>query len=310
MNPSLSPQWDIPTCESWVKVSPITKGWSTDHKYHIEDQDGQMFLLRISTKEDLEREALLYEALAKLKGRGLALPDLLDTGYCWQGQNTYRLFSWVRGIELNTQLSKLSTQKQYELGWQAGTLLRHIHQIPAPEGRTPWSLYYQKKIDKKLQLFDNCALDFEGSDQLQKFIATHRHLVIDRPQCFHHGDYHIGNMLLTPDQQLAAIDFNRLDFGDPWDEFNRITWTAEQSPVFASGQINGYFEDSIPPAFFNLMALYIAVNQIGAIPWAVDFGEEEIKTILGQTKVVMTWFNNFTDTIPNWYLEPGTALAL
>lgn len=300
-NPS---EWGIPGSEDWVVVSPITAGWSGDEKYKVHNRDGKTFLLRVSAKEDLDREATLYAALAKLKGRGLALPDLLHTGSCRNGQHTYRFFSWVEGTELTPEFPHLSLEKQYQLGWQAGELLRQIHQIPAPAEHTPWSAYFQQKIDKKLRLFAACGIDFPASDRLRHFIATHRSLTRGRPQCFHHGDFHIGNMLLTPDRQMAVIDFNRLDFGDPWDEFNRITWTAEKSPAFASGQINGYFDNRIPATFFDLMALYIGVNQIGAIPWAVDYGEEEVRTMLEQTKLVMAWFGDFSTTIPNWYLGP------
>jgi len=33
------------------------------------------------------------------------------------------------------------------------------------------------------------------------------------------------------------FDFNRLDYGDPWEEFNRIVWCAGISKQFASGRI-------------------------------------------------------------------------
>ncbi len=304
---SLPPsKWDIPGSEHWIHLHPIQKGWSQDEKYQVLAQDGKSFLLRVSGREDLDREASLYQALEKLTGKGFAIPDFLQAGYCRQGQNTYRLFSWIEGKELSGELSKLSIEKQYQLGWQAGQLLREIHQVPVPAHRLLWSSYFQQKIDKKLLLFKNCNLDFEGSEKLLHFIETHRGLVQGRPLCFHHGDYHIGNMLLTPQQELAAIDFNRLDFGDPWDEFNRITWTADKSPVLATGQINGYFDNHPPAIFFDLMALYIGVNQIGAIPWAVDYGEEEVRTILEQTELVMSWFNEFSTTTPNWYFGART----
>lgn len=295
--------WGIPAAEDWEKATPITKGWSHDEKFHIHHRDGSQYLLRLSAKEDLEREAKLYAALQQLSSKGLALPDFLDAGLCAQGQKTYRLFSWVEGVELGPELPHLSIEQQYRLGIQAGQLLRKIHQIAAPAEHPSWASYFQQKIDKKLKLFKDCGLDFKGSEKLLDFIAIHRSKVATRPQCFHHGDYHIGNMLLSPDQSLAVIDFNRLDFGDPWDEFNRITWTAEKSPAFASGQIDGYCNKAPTIDFFELMALYIAVNQIGAIPWAIDYGPEEVQTLLQQTKVVMGWFNGFSSTIPNWYRQ-------
>jgi len=306
MNQSPDWEWGIPGAESWVEIRAITKGWSHDEKFYIQSRDGSEYLLRLSAKEDLEKEVELYTALKQLSGTGLALPDLIASGISLKGEKTYRLFGWVDGVELGTKLPQFPKKRQYELGKQAGRLLQQIHQVPAPAAHTPWSTYYQQKIDKKLSLFRACGIDFEGSEMLVDFIAKHRSLVEDRPLCFHHGDYHIGNMLLTPSGHLAAIDFNRLDFGDPWDEFNRITWTADMSPDFAAGQIDGYFNGTPPSTFFDLMALYISVNQIGAIPWAVDYGEEEVQTLLQQTKVVMGWFNDFSTTVPNWYLGTRT----
>jgi len=80
-------------------------------------------------------------------------------------------------------------------------------------------------------------------------------LLKNRPQVFHHGDYHIGNMLLTPDESVAIIDLNRMDTGDPWEEFNRIVWCSAVSPYFASGIINGYFNHQVPEEFFKLLAV-------------------------------------------------------
>lgn len=47
-------------------------------------------------------------------------------------------------------------------------------------------------------------------------------LLNGRTQSYQHGDYHVGNMIISPDNALSIIDFNRSDFGDPWEEFNRI----------------------------------------------------------------------------------------
>ena len=108
-------------------------------------------------------------------------------------------------------------------------------------------------------------------------------------------------MLITPDSELAIIDFDRSDFGDPWEEFNRITWSASKSPLFANGQINGYFGDQVPPEFFDLMSLYISVNLIGSIAWAMDYGEQELETTSNQIIEVLGWFEHFKRSIPRWY---------
>lgn len=58
--------------------------------------------------------------------------------------------------------------------------------------------------------------------------------------------------------KIEVIDFNRYDFGDPWEEFNRIVFSVHVSIPFVLGQINGYFNNSVPDKFFKLMALYVS----------------------------------------------------
>jgi serine/threonine-protein kinase len=58
-------------------------------------------------------------------------------------------------------------------------------------------------------------------------------------------------MIVSPEGELRIIDFNRSDDGDPWEEFNRIVWSAAVCPHFATGQIHGYFDGNPPDEFFN-----------------------------------------------------------
>ena len=86
----------------------------------------------------------------------------------------------------------------------------------------------------KIKNYNDCGIKLEGDDQIIAYIEANRHLLKGRPQCFQHGDYHVGNMIISPDGELSIIDFNRNDYGDPWEEFNRIVWSAAVSPPFAT----------------------------------------------------------------------------
>lgn len=134
-------------------------------------------------------------------------------------------------------------------------------------------------------------------------VSVIRYALGNRPQCFQHGDYHVGNMVITIKGELGIIDFNRIDYGDPWEEFNRITFCVNTSPIFASGYINGYFDDEVPDLFFRLIALYIASNQLSAIPWVISFGKKEVATMLKQAENIMAWYNGLKTYIPNWYIN-------
>ncbi|MEG0767047.1 MAG: phosphotransferase, partial [Clostridia bacterium] len=159
------------------------------------------------------------------------------------------------------------------------------------------------KIDQKLQLYADCALQYENGQAFLAYISANRHLLQNRPQVFQHGDYHIGNMMIDTDGTLQIIDFDRCDFGDPWEEFNRIVWYAQSSAPFASGMVNGYFDGDVPMKFWRLLALYIALHTLSALPGAIPFGQGEIDTMRCQAREVLSWYNDMQNPVPTWYLS-------
>jgi serine/threonine-protein kinase len=110
-------------------------------------------------------------------------------------------------------------------------------------------------------------------------------------------------MIISPEGELRIIDFNRSDYGDPWEEFNRIVWSAAVSPHFATGQIHGYFDGNPPDEFFKLLALYMGSNTLSTIPWAIPFGVQEVADMLKQAHDVLSWFDGMKNPVPAWYLS-------
>ena len=108
-------------------------------------------------------------------------------------------------------------------------------------------------------------------------------------------------MMIDKNKNLNIIDFNRNDFGDPWEEFNRIVWCVQKSPIFASGMVDGYFDCVVPELFWKLLALYIASNTLSSLPWAIPFGQGEIETMQKQAAEVLQWYNNMKNIVPTWY---------
>ena len=128
-------------------------------------------------------------------------------------------------------------------------------------------------------------------------------LLKNRPQVLQHGDYHIGNFMIGEDREIYVIDFDRFDVGDPWEEFNRIVWSAQVSPAFASGMIDGYFDDKVPDLFWKLLAVYILSNLVGALPWAISYGEEEVSVMQNQAKEILEWYDDMNQLVPSWYMN-------
>ncbi len=285
----------------FVSRIPIEKGWSGDRKYCVTDTNGSRYLLRISPLQHRERTWKEFQQMQKAAKLGIPMCLPLEFGTCEEG--TYSLQSWIDGRDAEEVLPGLPEAEQYACGTQAGQILRKIHGLPAPEDIAPWEEMFSGKIDRKLESYAQCPLKYENGERFLEYIREHRHLIEGRPQSCQHGDYHIGNMMIDRSGQLVIIDFNRWDFGDPWEEFNRIVWCVQKSPLFASGMVNGYWDGAVPDEFWKLLALYISVNTISSLPWAIPFGEEEIAVMRSQAKDVLSWYDDLKTCIPSWYIS-------
>ena len=285
-----------------VSREKILKGWSVDQKYCITAENGQRYLLRISPHEQElgKRTEFLY--MQKAFDQGVSMCQPLEFGVCDEG--VYSIQSWVDGVDAEQHIPTIPPENQYTYGVFAGKQLAKIHKIQAPHDLPNWEVVFNKKIDRKLELYQNCPIKIENAHYLVEYVERHRHLLAGRPCVFQHGDFHIGNMMVDKDGKLMVIDFNRADFGDPYEEFNRLVWSAQACPFFATGIVDGYFDGNVPTEFWQLVALYIATNTISSVPWAIPFGQVEIDVMLNQARDVLQWYDNMKTCIPKWYKRP------
>ncbi len=285
----------------FVSKEPIDKGWSCDRKYCVATSDGTKYLLRITPKEKSANRAEMFRMQQKVAALGVPMCKPVEFGECEDG--VYTVQTWIDGDDAESVISSLTDTQQYVYGFEAGRILRKIHSIPAPETQEEWESRFNRKMDGKIQKYTECPIHYENGQAFIDYIRENRYLLKDRPQVFQHGDYHIGNMMIDREGKLQIIDFDRYDFGDPWEEFNRIVWCAQKSPLFASGMVNGYFDGDVPLDFWKLLALYIASNTLSSVYWAIPFGQDEVNTMLNQAKDILSWYDNMRNPVPSWYFK-------
>ena len=285
--------------ETIMQRTQINKGWSGDLKYLAKGANGGKYLLRVSNADRAERKQREFAQMQRVAELGIPMCLPIECGFCEQG--FYSVQSFIEGVDAEEYITTLTPTQQYAYGLDAGKILACIHTIPAPEGVPTWESRYDAKIDRKIAMYRDCELKYEVDQPLLDYIAQNRHLLSGRPQSYQHGDYHIGNMMVDRAGQLVIIDFDRDDYGDPWEEFNRIVWCAQATPAFASGMVDGYFGGNVPKEFWRLLALYICSNTLSSLPWAIPFGEKEISVMKKQQAEVLSWYDNMQTSIPSWY---------
>ena len=282
----------------FIAKKRIHEGWSGDEKYCATAADGTNYFLRIVP----EAKSAQWEETFRLqqKAAALGVPMCKPLAIDKVDKDIHVVQTWSHQQDDRAVVPHLADSAQYALGLEAGRILKQIHKIEPPENQPNWEERFNAKIDRTIKRYQQCPIQFEGADKIMDYIHENRYLLADRPQVFQHGDYHIGNMMMEQGK-IVVIDFDRYDFGDPWEEFNRIVWSAQVAPIFASGIINGYFNDEVPFTFWKLLALYISHNTLSSIPWAVPFGEQEIQTMLNQAKDVLAWYDDMKNPVPAWY---------
>lgn len=255
-----------------VSRQPLTKGWSTDRKYKVQLEDGRLGLLRIAERPAYEAKRLEFQLVENLFGLGLPVAEPI--AFWTDDLSVYTLYEWVEGQDMNEVASSLSDAVLYDLGCQSGKFLRTLHALPIDQSQRDWNSFYRAKIDNKLAAYQAASHSYPNGQAMIDFVQANRHLLEGRPIAYHHGDFHTGNFLLGADGKLKILDFDRYDIGDPWEEFNRLIFTADLSPVFARGLVDAYFDGAIPEEFWRLMALYVTVNSLGALSWAEQVDSE------------------------------------
>ncbi len=278
---------------------PISKGWSSDQKFKLEFVDGRFGLLRMAELTSLEDKRSEFSLMQKLAAKGCPISQPLD--FWTDTSYVYSVFEWIDGQDMVDVAAVLSDQELYDLGRQAGMFLRTLHSLPIDQAERDWNTFYQAKIDKKIAAYQASEHSYKSGQLMIDFIQANRHLLSQRPIAHHHGDFHTGNFLLGEDRHLKILDFDRHDIGDPWEEFNRIIFTASLSSAFACGQIDSYFEENIPKEFWTLLALYLTVNSLGALSWAEKVDSAQVPLMKEQAELLGQWFGGYKKIIPTWY---------
>lgn len=280
-------------------VELLNKGWSNDKKYILTDYNNETYLLRISDVALYDKRLTQFNLLNSLISNNLNCPKPIEFGYINE-DNIYILLTYMEGEPAETEIEKYNNIEQYRLGIEAGKIMKEIHRFNLSNDLSWWDKYKEKAI-RKISVYKNSNLKHKNSEFLLKYYEKNLELMKDRPQVLTHGDFHLGNMLIH-NNQIVVLDFDKMNIADPYDELKPYYWNVIRSKYFETGLINGYFENKIPEDFFKILKFYTIEALISHLPWAMTFGEKEVKIAFEMYDNVNEWYEDFNLEVPNWYM--------
>jgi len=294
---------DIAISKTWRKIEKIEYGWSSDEKYYLEDNNNLKYLLRISAAEVYTEKKKEFEIIMKFNTLDFQMSKALDFGYFNKYKNVYMLLSWVEGCSLEEKVGILPEMEQYLLGVQAGKILKVIHNLPVePEDRPSIN-----KIPKKLlqlERYENSSVRISNDENAINFVKNNIELLCKSSPVYKHGDFHVGNLIYTPDKTIGVIDFNRWECGDKYEEFYKLqSFDVNVSIPFSVGQLQGYFQGNPPIDFWKIQAVYVAHASLYSIKWAEKFGQKDAIAMTKRCLEAFDDYNNFNLIIPKWYSQ-------
>jgi len=298
---------DIPGFDKYTKVSFIDIGLSTDKKYYIETADHQRFILRISDIADYDRKKAAYERMIYMDEHKIPMSRPVDFGICDEGKSVYQLLTWCDGENLDNVFNALSETEQYLLGVKAGEILRKIHSVPIAKAdvtTADWNERYSSFINESISDFHKTGIKVKNAELILDYFTINQHLLLSRPQCYMHGDYHAGNLMITSQQEISVIDweihlFN--SYGDPWHEVG-----MKETPHFATGFIHGYFNGEPPDDYWRILAFYDSIGAISSITWAYYHHPKFLESCISNVEKVLTRYNDMQSHVPVEYLNDLT----
>lgn len=288
----------ITRSKSWIKVIPINEGWSRDKKYHVYDINGNEYLLRLSSLDSLEKKKWQYKMLQEIEKLNINAPKPIEFGVI--DDQVYLLLTWLKGEKAENAIQNYNEVEQYNLGYNAGKIVQKLHSIKIDSTSDDWWYKYQEKIIMKINRLNELDIYLPKKKIIINHVLNNIHLAKDRPSKLQHGDFHLGNMIINNDE-IFIIDFDKMNISDPIDEFKPFCWNVLRSPSFEVGLIKGYLDDNIPSYFFPILSLYAAESMLSSLPWAITFGDKEVKTTYEVINHILYWFDDFKLTVPTWF---------
>lgn len=289
------------------KLKFIDKGFSNDKKWIVKFANETELFLKVCPIKDAEHKQKEFTYMTYYYESDVPVPQPISFTIFKELECCVQVFECVQGEDAEISLPNLEEDKQYDIGVEAGKILKKIHQYIDQNPAQTWEEYRWGKHERYLRMFEemmesNSIPHTFNMEPIFKFIESHKYLLKNRPVAFLHDDYHPVNLMTDKGEFRAVIDFDRFEWGDPHHDFYKTAlFTRNVSEAFARGQIDGYTAGAPSDEFWKRYSLYAAMLIIPDIVWAVRFGGDQPQQSIIRLNQVLEDHDYFTRYVPKWY---------
>ncbi|MFJ8064490.1 aminoglycoside phosphotransferase family protein [Psychrobacillus sp. NPDC096426] len=289
----------LPFLHKCISFQLIEEGFSDDEKWCVDNT----YLLRISPKSDISQlveQANLTNAVHALDNR---IPYVHDVGV--YENRAYMILDYMIGENGDVALPMKSPEVQYEIGLQVGSTLKHMHSIVASKDYPNWEETWRGRFENQSARFEEIARRHPNYASILPFIQDNLRLLINRPSCVQHFDFHPGNVLIHEDRFTGLIDMQKIRYADPINEFYKMEYfNVQVSIAYARGVLDGYHDEkTIPNSFWELHRLYAAMHLVFAEVWGHEGGIDQMEKFQRYTRFTVDQFDEFRLLVPKWYSQ-------
>lgn len=289
------------------KIARISAAYG-DEKYILTAVDNERFLLK---KYTLNRDCDVQadkEINNRISETGIKTPLILEVGKTEKDLVPFELLIWIPGKSLDQQLDAFPKELQYLKGVATGRILKNIHTLDyyklCRPNHTPLTDRVKNVIEGYDLLKRNGRPTYKG-DVFRDYILKTSYAQSEGNVCLLHGDYHAGNIIEGVEGALWVIDWIYNLIGDPIEDFVRIFVSADKSPEFAKGQIDGYFDRVIPLCFWHKLKMYAAIQQLEMLFYPLGKLSDGRTLQEHQHHIVYEQYYGMKSIIPQFYTETG-----
>ena len=293
---------DIPGADQWVTLYPISDGDSPDLKFRVKDKESQRYLVRLADHRQYDRKKTEFEHLKRIYDRRVPVPRPVRFGLCNQGQTIYMISDWIYGKSASEFLVRLPVEVQFAQGIDAANYLKNIHCSASPPQVNTWADVIGRKIKYLRQACKKLQIRSAYVGKLLDFLASQANLMANRPTTLLHGDFHLDNMVMSFEDNLHVIDFEKWNYGDPISDLGPMVARMQGISIpFMIGVLDGYFNYQIGVRELRLLAFYAAVDALANIVLAAESCPEKLPDALAAARNLIKEYNQFRSIVPVWY---------